>query len=257
MIGTLRYAAPEQLAAASLNVGVTADVRGLGVTLWELLTRERLFGIAEDERQLAAMVHDQDVPRLRSIDSTLDADLEAIVARATERAVADRIQTAAQLADYLQLYLDGDPLPIRPPGLLEIIRRRMRENARLIATAAVAFLAFLIVTVGLLWYSQQQIRYRGALGLIDTIRDAELRRAISQIDELTPVRQWVDPRLRQYDADPNLDPKQRLQIELALLPVDPTKADAIREALLKAEPQDVLPLSKTLVPQAAPGRRAL
>ena len=52
-LGTLRYAAPEQLAAATLKVGPTADIRGLGATMWELLTRERLFGDAEDEAQLA------------------------------------------------------------------------------------------------------------------------------------------------------------------------------------------------------------
>ena len=96
-------------------VGPPADVRGLGVTLWELLTRRRLFADAEDERQLAAMVFDQDVPRLRSVDAMYDRDLEAICARATERRASDRIASPGLLAEYLQLYLDGQPLPIRPP----------------------------------------------------------------------------------------------------------------------------------------------
>ena len=74
LLGTLRYAAPEQLAAASLKVGPAADVRGLGVTLWELLTRRRLFAEAEDERQLAdhglrpgraPAAHDRPRPRSR------------------------------------------------------------------------------------------------------------------------------------------------------------------------------------------------
>jgi formylglycine-generating enzyme required for sulfatase activity/serine/threonine protein kinase len=251
LVGTLRYAAPEQLAAASLQVGPQADIRGLGVTLWELLTRERLFGEAEDEKQLAALIHDRDLPRLRSIDPTLDADLEAIVARATERAVPDRIQTAAQLAGYLQLYLDGQPLPIRPPGLLEIVRRRSRENARLIAMLAAALLLFVIVTVGLLWNNRRQVRYHEALDLVDTIRDTGLQRAINLVEQLAPVRQWVDPRLREYDADPKLEPQQRLQVQLALLPVDPSKVDAIGAALLQAEPQNVRLLSKALLPQAA------
>jgi serine/threonine protein kinase len=112
-LGTLRYAAPEQLAAASLKVGPSADVRALGCVLWELLTRRRLFADASDEAQLAEKVHDEDVPRLRSVDSSLDRDLEAIVARATERRVADRIATAGRLAEYLQLYLEDKPLPIR------------------------------------------------------------------------------------------------------------------------------------------------
>jgi serine/threonine-protein kinase len=126
LLGTLRYAAPEQLAAASLKVGPQADVRGLGITLWELLTLRRLFAEAEDEKQLAQLVHEEDVPRLRSINPNLDADLEAIVARATERRVADRIQSAGQLAEYLQLYLDGQPLPIRPPSTAEMVWRWVR-----------------------------------------------------------------------------------------------------------------------------------
>jgi hypothetical protein len=63
LLGTLRYAAPEQLAARSLKVGPQADVRGLGVTLWELLTRQRLFAEAEDEKELAHLVHEEDVPQ--------------------------------------------------------------------------------------------------------------------------------------------------------------------------------------------------
>ena len=50
LLGTMRYAAPEQLAAASLKVGPPADIRGLGVTLWEMLTRRRLFEDASDEQ---------------------------------------------------------------------------------------------------------------------------------------------------------------------------------------------------------------
>jgi WD40 repeat protein/serine/threonine protein kinase len=132
LLGTLRYAAPEQLAAGRLEVGPPADVRGLGVTLWELLTQRRLFADAEDERHLAQMVHDEDLPRLRALDPRLDRDLEAIVARSTERRVADRIASAGQLAEYLQLYLDGQPLPIRPPSMAEMAWRWLREHRTLV-----------------------------------------------------------------------------------------------------------------------------
>ena len=157
-----------------LPVGPQADIRGLGVTLWELLTRERLFGEADD-RQLAATGADHDVPRLRTMDPTFDADLEAIVARATERRSSDRIQSAAQLADYLQMYLDGQRCRFVRRACWEIIRRRIRENARVIASAAAALLVFITVLVGLLWYNQRQVRYQACLALVDTIRDTGLR----------------------------------------------------------------------------------
>jgi WD40 repeat protein/serine/threonine protein kinase/tetratricopeptide (TPR) repeat protein len=144
LLGTLRYAAPEQLAAASLRVGPAADVRGLGVTIWELLTRKRLFAEAEDERQLAVYVHDQDVPRLRTIDPSFDRDLEAIVARATERRVSDRIASPGVLADYLQLYLDGQPLPIRPPTSGEMLKRWARAHKPLVGSVAAAALVIAI-----------------------------------------------------------------------------------------------------------------
>jgi formylglycine-generating enzyme required for sulfatase activity/serine/threonine protein kinase len=251
LLGTLRYAAPEQLAAATLQVGPTADVRGLGVTLWELLTRDRLFGDAEDERQLAAMVHDQDVPRLRSVDFTLDADLEAIVARATERRASDRIQSAAKLAEYLQMYLDGVPLPIRPPGLIELVRRRIRKHSSLVATMGVALLLIAALTAGLVAKHKRELRYNHAMALVETIRDAELPQAINLIGQLTPERELVDPRLRELDADPSLKPQQRLRIQLALLPIDNRKAADVRQALLEAAPQDALLLRNQLAPQTA------
>lgn len=146
-LGTLRYSAPEQLAAATLSVGPQADVRALGVTLWELLTRCRLFEEAEDEKQLAMWVHERDVPLVRTIDPSLDPDLEAITARATERRTADRIQSADQLADYLQMYLDGESLPIRPPSSAELMRRWIREHKGLVASVATAAAVILISVV--------------------------------------------------------------------------------------------------------------
>ena len=146
LLGTLRYAAPEQLAAANMKVGPAADVRGLGVTLWEMLTRRRLFAEAEDEGALTALVLAGDVPRLRRVDPSLDRDLEAIVARATERSVADRIPTAGRLAEYLQLYLEGKPLPIRPPGLRERAARWVRRQPALAAFMALFVLSLLAGT---------------------------------------------------------------------------------------------------------------
>lgn len=146
LLGTLRYAAPEQLAAANIKVGPAADVRGLGVTLWELLTRQRLFGAAEDEARLTQEVLTSDIPRLRSIDSKFDRDLEAIVARATERRITDRIASAGQLADLLQLWLDGKPLSIRPPGSGELLRRWVREHRLLVAAGAAACLSIIAIS---------------------------------------------------------------------------------------------------------------
>jgi eukaryotic-like serine/threonine-protein kinase len=183
LLGTLRYAAPEQLAAATLKVGPQADVRGLGVTMWELLTRRRVFADAEDEKQLAAMIYDRDLPLLRAVDPTLDADLEAIVARATERSSADRIQTARQLAEYLDMYLAGQPLPIRPPSTTELLRRWVRQHAPLVTTAATALLVIIIiVAIAFVWITNSRNEALEAKGKAETlaVSEAEAKREVEQ-----------------------------------------------------------------------------
>ena len=146
LLGTLRYAAPEQLAAASLKVGPTADVRGLGVVLWELLVRRRLFADAGDERDLTNRIFYQDVPRLRTIDLSFARDLDRS-SPAHPAPGADRIATAAKLAEYLQLYLDGLPLPIRPPTTAEMVGRWLRADKPMVGSAAAAALAIVLTAV--------------------------------------------------------------------------------------------------------------
>lgn len=146
-MGKLRYAAPEQLASAVLDIGPAADVRGLGATLWELITRQRLFDEAQDERALATLIHSRDVPRLREIDPGFDRDLEAIVARACERESDKRIQTAEELADYLELYLADEPLPIRPPTTGELVLRWVRHKKALVGSLAFGFSTIALILV--------------------------------------------------------------------------------------------------------------
>ena len=87
------------------------------------------------------------MPALRTIDPTFDRDLEAIVARATERRAADRIATAGKLAEYLQLYLDGLPLPIRPPTTAEMVGRWVRAHKPLVGSVSAATLAIVLTVV--------------------------------------------------------------------------------------------------------------
>ncbi len=146
LMGTLRYAAPEQLAAGKQEVGPAADVRGLGVTFWELLTRRRLFAEARDEAELAEKVLRQDVPPLRTIDADFHPDLETILVRATERHPDDRIATAGKLAEYLQLYLDHKHLPLRRRTRLERLHGWVRDHGKAIAAVAAAVAVTVLLT---------------------------------------------------------------------------------------------------------------
>ncbi|WP_437994788.1 bifunctional serine/threonine-protein kinase/ABC transporter substrate-binding protein [Sorangium sp. So ce185] len=109
--GKTSYMAPEQ-AADSAGIDRRADVFVAGIVLWELLTRERLFGgdavsalwklAAVDEIQRPSLVH-PDIPPA----------LDAIVARALERDPAKRYATAQEMRAALEDYLRGSGEDVR------------------------------------------------------------------------------------------------------------------------------------------------
>lgn len=162
-LGTLRYSSPEMIEAATKRVGPQVDIRGLGITMWELLTRRKLFADCEDESQLSRAVMEEDVPLLRSVDPAFDRDLEAIVARACERDAEDRIETAADLALYLELYIEGKPIPIRTPGLGEMIWRWVKAHKSLVSTVATtALIVAATITVSFIMITQSRNAERAA-----------------------------------------------------------------------------------------------
>jgi formylglycine-generating enzyme required for sulfatase activity/serine/threonine protein kinase len=265
-LGTLRYAAPEQLAASTLPVGPAADVRGLGVVLWELLTRRRLFADADDERQLAVRVHECDVPRLRAVDPGLDPDLEAVVARATERRTGDRIQSARELAQYLQLYLDGQPLPIRPPSPAEVMRRWVRDHKALVGSAGAAALAVVLTVVtAFVLITQSRDAAVGALSAralaqVDALLDANPQAVPNILQNLELARPEVVLRLRGCRDRKDLAENQRLRMALALLPADAAQEEYLRDRVWGVDLEEFLVLCDALFayrPQTAAAFQAV
>jgi serine/threonine protein kinase/tetratricopeptide (TPR) repeat protein len=133
--GTLRYSAPEQLASATAKIGPTVDVRALGLVLWELLARRRVFNHAQDENALSQCVLHEDPAPLRTIDRGIPVDLEAIVAKAVERNPNDRIRSARLMAELLTDFLEDRPIPLRLPSTVERVRRWARRKPGLVLAA--------------------------------------------------------------------------------------------------------------------------
>src|SRR5262249_38148103 len=62
ILGTLRYASPEQLGGTMVGVDERSDVYSLGATLWEMVTGHRLFS-SEDRNSVINQVLKLDAPR--------------------------------------------------------------------------------------------------------------------------------------------------------------------------------------------------
>jgi eukaryotic-like serine/threonine-protein kinase len=127
--GKLSYLAPEQI--MQLPLDRRADVFGLGTTLWELCTMQRLFQRETDVETVRA-VHVGPIPDIRTIVPNAPAQLATVVARALSRQRDHRYATAAALAkdlDAIAAPRSGNA-PARLSSMLDSLFPEERKKQR-------------------------------------------------------------------------------------------------------------------------------
>jgi serine/threonine protein kinase len=156
LIGTLRYMSPEQAQAQRVLVDHRTDVYSLGTTLYELLTLRPAFG-GSDRQELLRRIAVEEPPAPRRLDRTLPAELETIILKAMAKNPDERFATAQELADDLQRYLDDKPIWARRPTWRQLTKRWARRHRPVVIAAAVAAVLALLMAVGILAVSNEQI----------------------------------------------------------------------------------------------------
>jgi serine/threonine protein kinase len=147
LLGTLRYMAPEQLSG---QFDQRSDLCSLGLTLFELLA----FRPAHEATLRTQLLHQvtEASPRSpRAINADVPRDLDTIVLKATAHDPAHRYQTAGELADDLQRFIDGFPIKARRAGPVEQLLRWRRRNPALAATSLATSILLLAVAVSSTW----------------------------------------------------------------------------------------------------------
>jgi len=150
--GTPGYIAPEQAENAAGDLIPAADVYSLGAILFYLLTGGPPF-IGENIISVIRRTSLEPAPKLRSIVPSLDRDLETICARCLARDPEARYQSAADLAEDLERWLEGRPILARPVSSPVRLWRWARRNPILAAAAAVCFL----LGAAVLWMLPYQV----------------------------------------------------------------------------------------------------
>ncbi|MFO0966951.1 MAG: serine/threonine-protein kinase [Gemmataceae bacterium] len=141
LAGTPGFMAPEQTSAAA-KVDVRADVYALGATLYNLITGRPPFH-ADTPIETLKQVQQQEPIAPRSLNPTVDRDLDTICLKCLEKDPARRYPTARALADDLERYEAGEPIRARKIGPVGKVWRWAKRNGRLATVSAV--LLFLLL----------------------------------------------------------------------------------------------------------------
>ena len=184
LLGTVQYMSPEQAAGDPRELDMRSDIYSLGVILYELLT-----GLAPYD--LRGMLIHEAVRRIReheptpagSVNPAMRGDLSTILSKAMDKEKERRYQSAAELSDDVQRFMNDEPITAHPPSAAYQLRKFARRHRLFVGSAAAVAAALLIGTGLALW---QAVRATDALAEAKVQRDeanAQRDEAHAQRDE--------------------------------------------------------------------------
>ena len=154
--GTLRYMAPERLRGVS---NPQCDLYALGATLYELLALRPPFE-GQDQLQLIHRIENQPPVPPRQINRHIPPDLETIVLKALAKDPNDRFDSAEEMTNELQRFVENRPIHSRPIPYYQQFWRWCRRNpglagANIVAAVLTTILA--IVSTVAAWTYREQL----------------------------------------------------------------------------------------------------
>jgi len=212
LIGTPEYMSPEQVEMTAQDIDTRADVYGLGVLLYELLTgslplaRDRLAGapyaevlraIREDEpprpsARVASLGADAvAVAAARRTDPQclardLRGDLDWIAAKALAKDRTARYGTVAELAADVERHLRNEAVSAGPPSAAYHLRKFVRRNRVAVLGAVALVLALVAGAVSTALFAARESRARA-------VAEAESLKARAAVGFLEKMLRAADP----------------------------------------------------------------
>lgn len=143
-VGTPAYASPEQVNEQKLDI--RTDVYSLGATLYEALTKRRVFQGKTSVNILYQVVNAEPVaPRV--LNPEISPEIEAVCLKCLEKKPQKRYRKISAFAQDLQNILDHRPITAKPPNVYSNLVKWWRRNmvvATIVAVFTVAIVLLLI-----------------------------------------------------------------------------------------------------------------
>ncbi len=160
VLGTPSYMPPEQAAGQLGKVGPTSDVYALGAVLYTLLSGRPPFQAASTVQTLMQVLEQEPVS-LQQFVPSVPLDLNIICLKCLEKDRSRRYSSAAELADDLRRWHDGEPIHARPISFGARLWRWCQRNPVVATLSALvlSLLAGLGISGPIVAYRQASLRH--------------------------------------------------------------------------------------------------
>jgi tetratricopeptide (TPR) repeat protein/tRNA A-37 threonylcarbamoyl transferase component Bud32 len=196
-IGTLAYAAPEQVSGDPHAVDVRSDVYSLGVMLFQMLTAAHPYPVTGRLAEVVRNISEAEAERPSTKRREIDDELDTIVAKTLSKEKERRYQSVADLLRDLERYRAGRPIEAKGDSTWYVLRKTLRRHRAPVAAAAAVFFVLILATIVSTGFWHQAVTDR---------RQAELEAGkvaaineflVGMLGSVHPVRQGKDVTVRQ------------------------------------------------------------
>lgn len=173
-MGTLAYAAPEQIADGGTHQDTRSDIYALGLVLYRLLSGEHAYSASGTMTEVLRRITEQTPSPPSRVNHAVSTDLDVVTLKALAKDPGRRYQSVGEFIADLERALAGDAVLARADSRWYLLSKTVRRYRGPIATAAA--LGLLVASFGVVMALQAVALAKRSDQLAGALRESNIAR---------------------------------------------------------------------------------